>query len=375
MDIEPRYLNVEYVPDNAEDGEVFRWEDFLDEAKGNVKLAQILVDECDWQFPSTEIDQMEIDGELVEVGGKYVLTHDICSEPNPTIRGAVAQNPNTPPDVLAELVQDKEGIVRVAVAANTNTPIYVLTDLANDESGYVREAVANNPSTPPDVLVDLANDKDRSVYRWVALNPHTPTDVLAELTQDEDYRVRGGVASNSSTSNETLVELSHDENREVRYIASKNLAGRMNTQPLNMDKVPPLYSQDGKGESAIVYAHLLNASSNWWITEYDPDERVAFGFACLNNDWEMAEFGYVSLDEIDEMNQHFLSEKGSPAYYMGVAVQDPHWIPRPIKYVEAYRMNRGLGPMSPSYVEDWAKLVAEDKAAREQKQNRGARIH
>lgn len=64
---------------------------------------------------------------------------------------------------------------------------------------------------------------------------------------------------------------------------------------------PALYEQDGKGYDAIVAAHYFIGSSDWLITEYDPDQDIAFGWACLNGDRQNAELGYVSLTELEEV--------------------------------------------------------------------------
>lgn len=61
---------------------------------------------------------------------------------------------------------------------------------------------------------------------------------------------------------------------------------------------PPLYSQDGKGYGATVHAHYFVGSADWLVTEYDPEEDLAFGWACLG-DRQMAELGYVSMAELE----------------------------------------------------------------------------
>ena len=58
----------------------------------------------------------------------------------------------------------------------------------------VRAKVAENPNTPADVLTELAKDRDCDVRCFVARNPNTPADVLTELAKDSDYIVRYLVA-------------------------------------------------------------------------------------------------------------------------------------------------------------------------------------
>lgn len=64
---------------------------------------------------------------------------------------------------------------------------------------------------------------------------------------------------------------------------------------------PKLYSQDGKGYEAEVFAHYFLGGSDWLVTEYDPEEDLAFGWACLNGDRQLAELGYVSLAELESV--------------------------------------------------------------------------
>lgn len=64
---------------------------------------------------------------------------------------------------------------------------------------------------------------------------------------------------------------------------------------------PKLYAQDGKGLQAIVHAHYFLGGSDWLVTEWDPEEDLAFGWACLGGDRQNAELGYVSLAELDSI--------------------------------------------------------------------------
>ena len=87
------------------------------------------------------------------------------------------------------------------------------------------------------------------------------------------------------------------------------------------DKLPPLYSQDGKGMDAIAQVKFFTPMSNWtwWATEYDPEQRLFFG---LVEGFER-ELGYFSLDELQEA-------KGP----LGLGVErDLFWTPKPLKEV------------------------------------------
>ncbi len=79
------------------------------------------------------------------------------------------------------------------------------------------------------------------------------------------------------------------------------------TQEL-IKKIPPLYNQEDKGENALAYVKLFTPDSNfnWYITEYDADEKICFGLI----DGFEKELGYFSLNEIEQI-------KGS----MGLSVE------------------------------------------------------
>ncbi len=64
-------------------------------------------------------------------------------------------------------------------------------------------------------------------------------------------------------------------------------------------KLPPLYSQDGKGGEALALVKFFTPDSSWtwYATEYDPVERVFFGLV----DGLEKELGYFSLDELESV--------------------------------------------------------------------------
>ena len=67
----------------------------------------------------------------------------------------------------------------------------------------------------------------------------------------------------------------------------------------------PLYSQDGKGLKAKVIAKYFSYGSTWLATEGEPneDDFIFFGYVQINNqDWE---WGYFSLNEMEQINKHF----------------------------------------------------------------------
>ena len=64
-------------------------------------------------------------------------------------------------------------------------------------------------------------------------------------------------------------------------------------------KIPPMDSQEGMGDEAIVYAHYFNpyGMGEWWILEWDGKDEM-FGYADLG----FPELGYISLSELENVS-------------------------------------------------------------------------
>ena len=68
-----------------------------------------------------------------------------------------------------------------------------------------------------------------------------------------------------------------------------------------INQFPRLYATDGKPKDHVKiiakFFHSLSAAT-WYATEYDPEERMFFGFMNLGNPL-YAELGYFSIDELE----------------------------------------------------------------------------
>lgn len=94
-------------------------------------------------------------------------------------------------------------------------------------------------------------------------------------------------------------------------------------------KLPPLYSQDGKGGKAVAYLKLFTPSSSWswYATEGEPvtddyGKEVDYRFFGLV-DGQVKELGYFSLAELESVN--------GP---MGLPIErDLYWKPKPLREI------------------------------------------
>ncbi len=63
------------------------------------------------------------------------------------------------------------------------------------------------------------------------------------------------------------------------------------------------------------YLHCFIGRCHWFISEYD-GEDLFFGYSILNNDGDMAEWGYISLEELKSI-------KIPPGFEIDCEIYDP----------------------------------------------------
>jgi len=94
----------------------------------------------------------------------------------------------------------------------------------------------------------------------------------------------------------------------------KVAGGRLLTRALRR-KLPPLYSQDGKGGEAVAYVKFFTPDSSWsfWATEFDGEDTF-FGLV----EGHERELGYFSLQELERVR--------GP---LGLPIErDLYWVPK-----------------------------------------------
>lgn len=66
-----------------------------------------------------------------------------------------------------------------------------------------------------------------------------------------------------------------------------------------LSKIPKLYETESRSlQDKQIHLHFFIGGSDWFICEYDEADELFFGYAILNNDYQMAEWGYVSFPEL-----------------------------------------------------------------------------
>ena len=71
-------------------------------------------------------------------------------------------------------------------------------------------------------------------------------------------------------------------------------------------RIPKLYTTENVStKDKLIYLHFFIGGCDWYIAEYD-GEDLFFGYAILNGDYEMAEWGYISFSELKALNLKWL---------------------------------------------------------------------
>ena len=91
-------------------------------------------------------------------------------------------------------------------------------------------------------------------------------------------------------------------------------------------KLPKLYkTKKIPPKDKIIYLHFFISATDLYIAEYDGKD-IFYGFTVLNGDDEMAEWGYISFQELREVKVGFLEVDN-----------DLHWRPKPAGEIEALK--------------------------------------
>lgn len=69
-----------------------------------------------------------------------------------------------------------------------------------------------------------------------------------------------------------------------------------------LEKIPRLYeTEDVPLKEKFIHLHFFIAGSDWYIAEYDGHD-LFWGYAILNGDTDMAEWGYISFKELRDLS-------------------------------------------------------------------------
>ena len=99
----------------------------------------------------------------------------------------VAENPNTPPEMLTRILKMKKNdVVSQYAANNPNTPPEMLVEILKRENDNgVSQNAARNPNTPPEILAEvLRRGNEDFVFQYAVRNPNIPPEVKIQWMRD-----------------------------------------------------------------------------------------------------------------------------------------------------------------------------------------------
>ena len=84
----------------------------------------------------------------------------------------------------------------------------------------------------------------------------------------------------------------------------------------DLKNLPALYNTEDI-EDPIVHVKLFHplGKATWFLTEYDPEDKIAFGFALITD----GELGYIPLTELEKIDIRGLKVE-----------RDNYWTPKPL---------------------------------------------
>ncbi|MCJ8281001.1 MAG: hypothetical protein MJK14_14250, partial [Rivularia sp. ALOHA_DT_140] len=130
------------------------------------------------------------------------------------------------PNMLTAMAESSNYDTRQIVAQHPNTPINVLEQLVDKENNSILETALNNLShnskTPDTTLQCLAQTSDIKICAAVARHRNTSSMTLNQLAKHHRWEVRTIAAKNLKIPQQTLIQLIQDKHGTVREAAINN---------------------------------------------------------------------------------------------------------------------------------------------------------
>lgn len=83
-----------------------------------------------------------------------------------------------------------------------------------------------------------------------------------------------------------------------------------------LSKIPTYDNCEGtEFKDRIIHEHFFLGGSDWYITSYEPDTEIFFGFVILNGDTDMSEWGDISFEELKEVKMQGVFEVDRDKYW------------------------------------------------------------
>ncbi len=109
------------------------------------------------------------------------ILEQLAKDTDETVRSVLVQNPNLSSNCLIELAENSTFNVQLTIARRTHPiPVEVLLQFSLHENKMIRSEIAQNKNTPSDILAFLAEDKEQNVRIKALSNANIPSKVLSQ---------------------------------------------------------------------------------------------------------------------------------------------------------------------------------------------------
>ncbi|MEO1431567.1 MAG: hypothetical protein AAFV71_21415 [Cyanobacteria bacterium J06633_8] len=206
---------------------------------------------------------------------------DVCS--------VLVENPNLPSNCLIELAENSQFNVQLAIARRIHpTPIEVLLQFSLHEDKIIRSEIAQNKNTPSDILTFLAEDKERDVRINSLANANIPSEVVFQAllnTKDKEelkiiLQAQKDMMLNSLMSPEILERLSHHPEYLIRFtVATYPTASAKTLERLALHEyeiIPEAVAENPSTPASIL---IELAKRDYYATEIERYHSISYTIA------------------------------------------------------------------------------------------------
>lgn len=221
-------------------------------------------------------------------------------------------------ELLEERKRDQEKISRLEFELSNNrdeglADFYSQQEQQqlNDEAEWEKENTLTEEEEQ--AIIDEHNEIPSEIILDSAEAINTIGEIMEEAAREEEPQAENDFMESSSNEEDPEVEVSPEELSLAKsvlptsqYVStlrfSQGEEGNFFKQKLKeiaevVNKAPKLYETDGAEQHPIVLRYFHPTGTETLVTEIGEDGE-AYGFQCLNGDYEMAEWGYLDLNEI-----------------------------------------------------------------------------
>lgn len=169
----------------------------------------------------------------------------------------------------------------------------------DEERAYLeKQSEINIPAETIEITSEMLDSLHEAAEKEaLADEPHAEKEILhgSEKSADDDLTVSPqelAVAKSvlPAVQYVSTLKFAQGEEREFFVHKIKEIAAAV-------ENAPKINETDGLEEHKIVLRYFHPSGTQSFVTEIGKDGN-AFGFQCLNDDWENAEWGYLNLDEL-----------------------------------------------------------------------------